>query len=99
MSLLRYTPRAEIDLVEIWRFSAERWDSEQADAYVGQILRTCERLADGTLVGRNADGIQPGLRSRPAGAHVVFYRESADEVLVLRVLHQRMDVPGHIDAE
>ena len=99
MRRLGYTPRAETDLAEIWWFTAERWDIEQADAYIDQILSTCRRLSDGTLPGKSADGIQLGLRSRAAGAHVVFYRESADEVLLIRILHQRMDVTSQFDSD
>ncbi|WP_220124964.1 type II toxin-antitoxin system RelE/ParE family toxin [Roseovarius sp. TE539] len=36
--------------------------------------------------------VAPGLRRALAGAHVVFFREDAAAVTVIRVLHQRMDV-------
>jgi toxin ParE1/3/4 len=39
-----------------------------------------------------ADEVQAGLRRALAGSHVVFFREDAEAVTVVRVLHQRMDV-------
>jgi toxin ParE1/3/4 len=46
----------------------------------------------GQTASRRADEIAPGLRRALAGGHVVFFREDAAAVTVVRVLHQSMDV-------
>ena len=80
------------DIEGIWLFTMENWGQEQADRYVAGITGTFEKLADATIVSRAAEGTKPGLRKVPVGRHVVFFRESAEVVEVVRVLHERMDV-------
>ena len=48
----RFTPGAQQDLKEIWDFTFRRWDVSQADAYIANIVATCQSLAEGILVGR-----------------------------------------------
>lgn len=47
-------------------------------------------LADNPASGRNCDDVRPGLRRVERGRHVIFYRETAEGILVSRILHQRM---------
>ena len=47
MKEVDFTHRANTDLREIWQFTARRWDIDQADSYIGQILETCTSLANG----------------------------------------------------
>jgi toxin ParE1/3/4 len=49
-------------------------------------------LTTGTTASRRAEEVGPGLRRALAGSHVVFFREDAAAVTVVRVLHQSMDV-------
>jgi plasmid stabilization system protein ParE len=51
-----------------------------------------EEIANGRAASRSAEEVGPGLRRALAGSHVVFFREDAEAVTVVRVLHQRMDV-------
>jgi plasmid stabilization system protein ParE len=66
-----YTHRAHIDLQEIWQYTARRWNTDQADIYLGQLLETCTSLASGLAGGRDAKNIQAGLRKQTVGSHVV----------------------------
>jgi plasmid stabilization system protein ParE len=36
------------------------------------------------------DEVRPGLRRLEHGMHVVFYRQERGDILVSRILHQRM---------
>ena len=57
------------------------------------IAGVCAALADGTRCGRSIDAIRAGYRKQAIGAHVVFYRPAeAGGIVVMRILHQRMDV-------
>ena len=92
MTEIIYTPEADDDLVGIWFYSAENYGPAQADRYVETIRARVERLLDGRTASQSADHIAPGLRRALAERHVVFFREDAEAVVVVRVLHQRMDV-------
>lgn len=92
-----YSPQSQMDIDDIWDSTADRWNVEQADAYTEQIRNICLDLADGLVDGRNAEDIRSGYRKRAAGSHLIFYEESPEAIQVLRILHQRMDWPSHVD--
>ena len=60
--------------------------------YAALIDGVLRELATFPGLGRRRDDFRPGLRSYPAGQHVVFYREGGDEVVVRRIIHRRRDV-------
>ncbi|MEQ8368275.1 MAG: type II toxin-antitoxin system RelE/ParE family toxin [Roseicyclus sp.] len=85
-------PDAEADILDIWDYGLTEWGVEQAIRYDAEIQKRIEGLATGLTASRAVDEIAPGLRRALAGRHVVFFREDAAAVTVVRVLHQRMDV-------
>ena len=89
-------PRARADLEDIWRYSFETWSLEQAEQYIGRLVRAFEALADGSKLGRPAGHIREGYSSLSVGSHLVFYRTTPAEIEVVRVLHQRMDFKRHL---
>ncbi len=97
MKKVDFTHRANTDLREIWQFTARRWNIDQADSYIGQILETCNSLAMGQLDGRDARNVQSGLRKQATGSHVVYFQESPDYILVIRILHKRMEAASHFE--
>ncbi len=91
------SPRARAELSRIWDDSAERWGSDQADAYIRLLAGSFDRLADGSAPGRNADEIRKGYFRLSVGSHVLFYRLGVDGgIEVIRILHQRMDFKRHL---
>lgn len=91
------SPKARADLDGIWDYTAERWDADQADRYIRQLAKAFADIADGSIPGRAANDIREGYFKLPVGSHVVFYRHApAGDVVVIRVLHQRMDVARHL---
>ncbi|KUY87676.1 MULTISPECIES: type II toxin-antitoxin system RelE/ParE family toxin [Burkholderia] len=92
---VRLTPLAEADLEDIWIYTFDRWSLEQAERYVGDLVMAFERLARREWVGRPSRAGE-GYWRYLVGSHVVFYRETAETLDVIRVLHQRMDVDRHL---
>lgn len=84
-------PLAKGDLADIWAYSVERWGAEPADLYISKFASIFSEMAEGEPVGSSADWIKPNLRRVLVGQHAVYFRESAQAVHVIRVLHQRMD--------
>ena len=82
---------AELDLEEIWSYTATEWGLLRAEQYVGEILETFEILSRNPLKGRSIEGARPGYRMKSSGKHTIFYRALSDHLEVIRVLHQRMD--------
>lgn len=91
MTSYRLTPAAQRDLSSIWDFTRERWDEAQAETYIFEMRAAIERIAVDPQRGRACDEIRAGYRRYGIGSHLIFYMESADNVDVMRILHQRMD--------
>jgi toxin ParE1/3/4 len=96
MRALLFSNRAVRDLDQIWDFTADRWDVDQADHYLLYLDSVCQSIALGKVVARSAEDIHPGYRKVAAGSHVLFFKEDEFEVEIVRVLHERMDLSSHL---
>jgi toxin ParE1/3/4 len=90
VAALRFSRRAEADLLSIGDYTLRTWGRAQAARYLGELEDCCQMLADNPALGRLCDHVRPGLRRLEHGRHVVFYRQERGGVLVSRILHQRM---------
>ena len=90
MEALRFSRRAEKDLLEIASYTLRTWGKAQATLYLNDLENCCEMLADNPALGRRCDRIRPGLRRLEHGRHVIFYRQARGGILVSRILHERM---------
>ncbi len=94
MAALRFSRRAEADLLNIGDYTVCTWGEAQADHYLSELEACCQMLAGNPALGRPCDAIRPGLRRMEHGKHVVFYRlQKSGGILVVRILHERM-LPG-----
>ena len=91
---LAISPRAQADLDDIWIFIAsESGSADSADRVLDSIAGTLNVLRRSPYAGRSRDqDLRPGLRSFPAGNHVIFYQIESGDVQVLRVLHGSRDI-------
>jgi toxin ParE1/3/4 len=93
---IQFSPAAKRDLDSIWHYTEERWGTNQAVTYVQLLRDACFSVASGQHMTRPVD-IRQGYRKTNVGSHVIFFRESNnDQLVVLRILHQRMDVSRHL---
>ena len=46
-------------------------------------------------MGTDRRDMDEGLRSHPAGKHVIYYRETKRHLVIVRVLHQNMEPERH----
>jgi len=89
------TPLAEADLEDILVYSLHEWSVEQADSYINDVIDAFEGLRDDSKRGRFAD-IRPGYLKYSVGSHVIYFREHENTLLVVRILHGRVDVGRHL---
>ncbi len=90
-------PEAEKDLKGIGRYTRRAWGREQARKYLRVLHQKLQRLAANPNLGIIRDDVGEGYRSAPVGRHLVFYRTTGDDIVVVRVLHESMDVQRHLD--
>ncbi len=56
-------------------------------------------LRAGTVVSHNRNDLRPGLQMATSGRHCVFFEADESRILVIRVLHDRMDYPRHLNTD
>ena len=90
----RLAPGAEIELDEIWFWTAKESGSvEIADRLIDSITERFFMLARHPHVGRpRDDDLRPGLRSFPVGRYVIIYRVESEDVLILDVIAAARDI-------
>ena len=92
MTACLLTPAARADLDDIWEYTVARWGAAQASSYLRTIAAACAGLADGTTASQDAGHVRAGYRKAISGRHVLFFRHTEAQIVVVRILHQRMDV-------
>lgn len=90
MGDVRFSRRAEADLLEIGSYTLREWGSKQTARYLRDLQRCTALLASNPRLGRACDEVRPGLMRFEKGLHVFFYRMSPEGIIVSRVLHREM---------
>ncbi len=85
------SPRAHRDLGGIWEFTASTWGIDQAEQYIRKIWDAMQVVAEDPRRGRTCDEVRPGYSKYVIGSHVHFFRLQGADVVVMRILHGRMD--------
>lgn len=105
--IVRLTEEAERDLTEIARYTATAFGVDQAMRYAALIEHAFALLAENPCrpASRPRDELRSGVRSmhlsraaarRHAASHVLYYHlvagaDEALDIVILRVLHERME--------
>ena len=90
------TPRAQGDVVEIAAYTLERWGEAQMVRYIDDLHHRFGHLARFPEAGRLRRDVGPRYRSVVQGSHVIFYRVTPKDVVIVRVLHGRMSAERHL---
>jgi len=86
------------DLDSIWQYTYFQWSRQQADKYYTLLIDKILFLAVNVEAGRKIDHIKAGYRSYNVESHVIFYTVAANgKITVIRILHQRMDIPSRLN--
>jgi len=96
---LELTEIARADLKSIRRHSQTTWGAERTKQYITGLRDTIKALRIGTVVSRNRDDLRPGLQMAASGRHLIFFEADESRILVIRVLHDRMDHRRHLQAD
>ncbi|WP_165215040.1 type II toxin-antitoxin system RelE/ParE family toxin [Affinirhizobium pseudoryzae] len=95
---VRLRPSAQRDFVDIGDQTRDRWSEAQAERYLKQILEMIAEIGRHPFAGIDVPSIRSDYRRRRAGSHLIFYAILDDgTVEVVRILHERADVPRHLD--
>lgn len=91
MAEYRISRRAVADLQAIAEFTIGRLGIEQSRHHRDELKECFDSLAENPALGRRAEQLARGLRRVEHGSHSIFYLRNDAGVLIVRVLHSRMD--------
>ncbi len=96
MKVYRLTETADRQLQGIWRYSRDRWGVARANTYLAEIEAALERAIQTPALLRGRPELGEGVVARKAASHVAYGILEGDTLLVLAVLHGRMDPKRHL---
>ena len=98
MPKVRYSNKAVGDLSSIWEYTFSEWSESQADEYYEMLISACNRLLYPSIISKRLyDEIADNLLGIKAGHHLIFYKiMDNDDVMIIRILHERMDIKRHL---
>lgn len=100
MPQLRLTRAARTDLREIYAYTYVEWGEQQADSYLDGLEQAMDRVAKGSATIRPLQSKHPNMLKLKQGRHLIVLRETGDDqILVVRVLHERMDIDAHLGGQ
>lgn len=93
---IKKTVLADEDLIDIYLYGSQNFGQSQAERYFAEINQAFSFLADNPWVANERPEFVPPVRIHPHGKHLIVYTVEDDFLLIVRVLHQRMDIKQHI---
>ena len=84
------------DLQSIARYTVKNFGAVKAKAYGAGITSCFDIIADNLQIDRVFDRIRPGLRRYDHKSHAIFYIQTDQGVLIVRVLHISQDTQRHL---
>ena len=96
MPKYRLSRKAEEDIDDIASYTIEQFGIEQARTYRDSMIACFRSLCETPGIGRKLDHIREGYRRFDHRSHVIFYKSVGRDILIVRVLHKRMNAPRHL---
>lgn len=98
MRKYKLSARARAQLVDLYELSCAAFGAYPAEAYHAGLAHTFELIADFPRIGQRADDLAPYHRRFHFQAHVVFYTETMEYVLIRAIFHHGRDIRADLFA-
>lgn len=96
MTKIELTLAAERDLIDVYMYGIEHFGHSQAERYAETLNGKMAVAADNPSFGADYSFVRDGLWRYECVSHAIYYRTTASGILVLRILHGRMDPGQHL---
>ena len=90
------TEEATKDIQGILESSIEEFGIERTERYYISLKECLDLLTLNPDMGNNAEDILPNYLRFPHEGHIIFYKISSASILIVRILHKRMDAKKHM---
>jgi toxin ParE1/3/4 len=91
------TVAAQKDLRDIEAYTLQQWGERQATRYISLIEEAIDTVGDNPKLGRVRPSLSADYRVYAVKSHFLVYKEDAQSITVLRILHQRMNIFEHVE--
>ncbi len=93
MTSFKVTKKALGDLLNIGKYTQNKWGAAQRNTYLKQLDDCFQKLSENPNMGIKSDYIKEGYYKFPQGSHLIFYKSASERsITIVRVLHKSMDV-------
>jgi toxin ParE1/3/4 len=92
------TPEAENDLIGIYVYGFKSFGEGQAEKYFSEMEGCFQLLSETPLICRERTEFTPPVRIHHHGRHLIIYVIRDDFILIIRILHDSMDLPRHLSS-
>jgi toxin ParE1/3/4 len=96
MAPIRFTNAARQDLKNIFTYSIRRWGRRQAERYSAQLNLQIQKIGQDAVFSKPVQNSRSNLRQSTAGRHLIIFEQTDEHILIVRILHEAMDIPRHI---
>lgn len=96
MAKFKLSKKAAQDLKEIYQYGYREYGEKRADNYIQELEKAFVLLAENPLFCRERIEFVPPVRIHPHNKHLIVYVCRADRILIVRLLHEHMDIQGHL---
>lgn len=99
-SLNRYTlfltQAAEDDFIDILIYTVQEWGEDKQIEYEASLSHALDVVKDNPFLGYRHTSLPEDHRCFNVRKHVLVYQITNSHIYVLRILHQRMNLPDHV---
>jgi toxin ParE1/3/4 len=97
MSGFQLSKKAEQDLKEIYQYGYRQHGERQADRYIYKLEKAFYFLAENPLICPERVEFVPPVRIHHHDKHLLVYIYENNIILIIRLLHERMDIKSRLD--
>ena len=97
MSLYVFSKEAENDLMGIYQYGFLNYGENKADLYINALKDKCQFLGANPTLYRERIELTPPVRICHYKKHLIIYNIEADHILIVRICHERMNIPRYLD--
>jgi len=93
---LRFTQTAIEDLKHIREFTLTRWGKDQEDRYLRNLYKKLGCIRSNPAQWQFREDLFPRCQIAYEGRHTIMFRVDDSDLLIVRVLHNTMDLGSHV---
>ena len=99
MRAYRVSKKAQEDIRDIGRYTQAQWGREQRRFYLSGLESRFKNLTENPLLAAERSEFDSPVRIHRYEKHVIVYIVQDGGILIIRVLHESMDVPTRLSSD